>query len=432
MSRATDAPCRHCGGPVPISLAGPAPECTHCRATDPLVPALADRIARLRARLSSMAARQQRLVRRQYDAAQIYAGGDVLLGAALTLCLYALLPGLLVGTLPANVEAVDFYLRGRGVESGELLSRWWFFWSFVTSLAALVAAQRLYAAFRAWTLVTAVVPRPPDAPGAPPGCRVCGGPLQGQGRVVPCGYCGATHLITGRHHDDHATSVEERLASLEKELKARTALGQVTSQGLWLATMTWAFAGPSLAVAYGHYGVGGPVPDAWRLTLGLSVLAVLTTALARHFAFPRVPTENNIECGERVALRGIEHVVAARMSWSGKQGGVLLLFAGGENGLFARHGASSHGDREYLPIQLATGGEPLKKQRRGPPAVGPQVATVHGTDGAMLAPGRAWVQTGPNEGQLRLWAQAPEVGTPPRFTLTMGAKLHPREVLLLG
>lgn len=370
------------------------------------------------------------MVQRQADAADLYAGWLTTWSAFLTLCLFALVPAFAVGTIPDAVSAIDFYLHGEGVVDGELLSRWWFFWSFFTTMAALVFLQRTYATIRALQLAPSVLPRPPRAPGEPPMCRVCCGPLSGRGRVQPCTYCGATHLMTGAHLDDHARTVDDRLRSLEAEAERAAEQGEATSLSLGLWTMIFTFAGPSIAVALAHFAFEGPRPDLWGLTAAFAVLALVAYGLSRRFAFPSVPHPNSLQLSDLVALRGQYRTTAARLR--GPWDGIIIVFDGHEDALLLDY---EDGAWTGKAVAIAPGGEPLTKKQVLAEGRDSKLwpVDVAVSDGVLLpvAPG-AFSHPGPKSHQVRIWDHRPSAGVGATLTLSLVADLEPREFLIVG
>lgn len=426
---ATDAPCRHCGGPVPIVLAGPDPRCDYCQTPEPLEASLAERVKRLRQQISAMASRQQRMVTLQAEAADMYAGWLTTWGAFLTLCLYALVPALAVGTIPEGVGVIDFYFRGEGVVDGELLARWWFFWSFFTTIAALIFLQRTYATIRALQLTPTVLPRPPRAPGEPATCRVCGGPLAGQGRVQPCNYCGATHLVTGRYLDDHAETVEDRLQTYERQATRLAKQSEATSLGLWVGTMTFSFAGPSVAVAVGYFALDGVRPQLWGVTAIAIVLAAIATGSSRRFSFPEVPHPRDIGVGDLIVVRGEYRRVAARL---GAWNSTLFVFDDHARGLLVKYVIDE--GWTATTVGITTGGPPLTPKELDAEGMesGLIPTNVSASDGSLLPVGPIYTHAGPAAHELRVWNARPSAGTNATLTLSKGSKLHHREFLLAG
>lgn len=185
------AQCQHCGAAQHIVLGAAQSACHHCRATDPLAPAEAHRVAEAAALVGRVAVHEhRRLLFQRLEAETLVVLGVVSSGAS-WLVLGGAAFAISASSLPDEVGVIDALLGGAPDSPG---ATW--------AMFALLLGAALSASIVCWAFVrfrrSCTPPRAlPPLSGGAPRCRLCGGGLGPAGSVRVCRYCGASNLIDG-------------------------------------------------------------------------------------------------------------------------------------------------------------------------------------------------------------------------------------------
>lgn len=229
--------CPRCGRPAPLALsAGDALRCRACGYHGPLPPEVAGRLQLAGAMLRTLDVRD-----RQLDASQAEAVGRALAqrsklrlvvglasiwpigwaALALPLFLFGENPTSLIIALPTGVMPLAVFA---GLTT--LLLR-----------RAEGARERLLAACAA---------EPPEAPGEPACCHVCGAPLSAQGAnaIARCAYCEADNVVHPQAVDAARKRRETSVGDIERTVEAEARTATFASVGAGVGTILALLASP--------------------------------------------------------------------------------------------------------------------------------------------------------------------------------------------
>ncbi len=348
--------CSSCGGTVPIVFCKLSPPCRYCGSASPLSDAVAQRVARVRAKVGSQEARSQQLIGKQANLGRSYGVG--LLVAMMILWLLIFLVGWWTFEPPEDVGFVALMAGGDALQSLDIRGRYWLTWVTLAGVGlttfgygvAMIVMRRM---------VRFALPRAPLASGAPPRCRVCGAELGLEGRVRRCGYCAADHLVMGERYQREDSRLDRELSRMERELGA-TLERRVKRADQWL----WLFSGvmPLLAVVF--------VPAAAILldapTTGLVLLPLLPlgfgivlVAIGTVMSVPEVRTRQEARPGDTLLVQGQPMQALSRISFGlWPFSGDLFLCRGGEGaheGIFI-----GRDDEPCYRVALESGGAAMR------------------------------------------------------------------------
>jgi hypothetical protein len=209
--------CASCGGVVTLEIASDLTRCGFCGHQAPLPPAAAQRVLAARELLATLDASKRQLSGAQQRA---LAWSGAIQGCFIALLVAFVLP--LLGL--AGLFAYIFATQGE-VSWGVIV--WLILPSFLPLVVLLLPgmAYNVVLRGRRKRLERACAAVPPDRPGQPARCHVCGGLLAAAGPrgVARCGYCCADNLVTDSAMAASAQVHEKDSREIETYVRAEAA-----------------------------------------------------------------------------------------------------------------------------------------------------------------------------------------------------------------
>jgi hypothetical protein len=235
--------CASCGGVVTLELASDLTRCGFCDHRAALPPAAAQRVLAARQLLATLDASKRQLSGAQQRA---LAWSGAIQGCFIALLVVFLLP--LLGL--AGLFAYIFAVQGE-VSWGVLV--WLIMPSFLPLVVLLLPgmAYNVVLRGRRRRLERACAAVPPDRPGQPARCHVCGGMLAAAGPrgIARCGYCSADNLVTERAMAASARARAKDSNEIEAYVRTEAAAVGGFGMGGMLLLPLVAIAAPIVSVA---------------------------------------------------------------------------------------------------------------------------------------------------------------------------------------
>ena len=270
--------CRHCGGAVPVVMAGPEPACGFCEAPEPLPHETSVLVKSMRARVQGRGRKHRQLTERQVEQLQ---GLGSAFAVAMAACWLLLGGGGLFFSLNHDVPLWQFmfqaYTAAEPVD--ELVARWWMLIMLCTGLTGSVALMGL-ATLHLRRLAVGALPLPPVSPGGQARCRCCAAELPAGGGVRRCEFCGADSLVVGERYRTMERDLDRALARLTREFD--TSLGRRVDRASRVAA--WGALLPALlplVVPVAGLFIGVTLPVLWLLPGVLALVALLVWPMTR-------------------------------------------------------------------------------------------------------------------------------------------------------
>ncbi len=247
-------PCRRCGAAMaPVGATGELErmQCRYCQLLDDVPRDAASRDLFLRGRAAELRGVQQGLTDSDRKVAEVLEDGRWIRGTLLAalgptalILLLVVLPGVAVGGATGALVGVGLLSQLGGI----VLGMW---------LAYRGLARRYLKLIR-----PRILARPPERPGAPARCRVCGGPIHDHGSIfTDCRFCGSANLISRelmseahRFLEAEVAEYRRRAARAEREIASHHQLmrrGVVA--GNVLGSMLGSAAAAAVVAAIWHF-----------------------------------------------------------------------------------------------------------------------------------------------------------------------------------